>query len=237
MVNSLGLDDDLDGVELVQDLEKAFDISIADSEAEQILTVGQLYDLLLSKFPADETHRKCASAMAFYRLRRAIKNLDQDTELNPSTDLTFLEARGLKATFRKIQEQSELRLPRLGISVGASLGCLGVALLFAVAGGASKFFQWGFLSEVNGFEWAGAFVAVAWAILYFDDGKLPKNCSTLGGFTKQVAAMNYGRLIRVGASHRDIDIWNNLLELLSSYALPKSEITRDTFFLQSQLKK
>jgi len=37
MANSLGLDDDLDGVELVRNLEKAFDIGITDKEAERMV--------------------------------------------------------------------------------------------------------------------------------------------------------------------------------------------------------
>ena len=49
--------------------------------------------------------------------------------------------------------------------------------------------------------------------------------------------MNYGRLVKMGARHRNEDIWANLVEALSHYALPKSDITRETFFLQSQLKK
>ena len=64
MANTLGLDDDLDGVELVRDSEKAFEIKIANNEAERLLTVGQLYDLLLSKIPVDDAQRKCASAMS-----------------------------------------------------------------------------------------------------------------------------------------------------------------------------
>ena len=49
--------------------------------------------------------------------------------------------------------------------------------------------------------------------------------------------MNYGRLVNMGARHRDEDIWVNLVEALCHYALPKPDITRETFFLQSQPKK
>ena len=49
--------------------------------------------------------------------------------------------------------------------------------------------------------------------------------------------MNYGRLVTMGARHRDDDIWDNLVEALSHYALPKPDITRETYFLQSQLRK
>lgn len=82
-----------------------------------------------------------------------------------------------------------------------------------------------------------AIVIVGIAAAYFDPGKLPADCSTLSGLTRKAAPLNFGLLVQMGARHSEADVWNNLLELLSIYPLPKSEITRDTVFLQSQLKK
>jgi hypothetical protein len=236
VTNSLGLDDDLDGVELVQNLEKAFEIQIADSEAESILTVGQLYDLLLQKIPANESNRKCASAMAFYRLKRALKGLGYEAP-SPSTGLSFLEGRGAKISFKKLEHETGLRLPRPELSYGGFFGCLAVVIIFCVVLGFSAFLHRRYFSGINGFTVVVVFIVVGWGILYFDPGKLPKSCSTLGGLARKVAALNYGRFIKTGANHRDSEIWNNLLELLSEYALPKSEIGRDTYFLQSQFRK
>jgi hypothetical protein len=70
-----------------------------------------------------------------------------------------------------------------------------------------------------------------------DPGRLPKDCETLGGLSREAANLSYGKLIKAGALHRGEDIWSTLLDLLSCYALPKSEITRDTVFLQSQLNQ
>jgi hypothetical protein len=39
----------LDTVELVIEVEKAFDIAILDADAERIATVGQLYEFVLAK--------------------------------------------------------------------------------------------------------------------------------------------------------------------------------------------
>ena len=50
-INDLGADS-LDTVELIMELEKAFDIKIEDSEAEKLTTVGETYKFienLLSK--------------------------------------------------------------------------------------------------------------------------------------------------------------------------------------------
>jgi hypothetical protein len=79
-------------------------------------------------------------------------------------------------------------------------------------------------------------ITVVVILKYGDPGKLPANCSSLADLTRAAAAMNYGRLVKMGARHRDEDIWENLVGALSGYALPKLEITKETFFLQSQLK-
>ena len=71
MPNTLGLDDDLDGVEVVRDLERIFDIKVSNEEAERIFTVGEFHDLLLSKLSPNEADKKCATAITFYRIRRA----------------------------------------------------------------------------------------------------------------------------------------------------------------------
>jgi hypothetical protein len=88
---------------------------------------------------------------------------------------------------------------------------------------------------VNGFVVGliAALVFLGWV----DPGRLPENCTTLGSLVQQVAALNYGRLMKMGARHRDGDIWENLTELLSCYALPKAEITRDTVLLEKMFRE
>jgi hypothetical protein len=73
---TLGLDDDLDGVEIAQSLEASFGAKFSNKEAEDCRTVGDIFTLLQSHLVRD--HRSssgCASAMAFYRLRRTVAKL------------------------------------------------------------------------------------------------------------------------------------------------------------------
>ena len=234
MANSLGLDDDLDGVELVQNLEKAFDIQITDAEAKRIFTVGEIYDLMLKKIPPEDTNRKCASAMTFYRLRRAIRGLCHDKKLGPATDLQFLEERRTRTALRNIERETGLRLPPAEMTWIGKLGCL-MSVILLVAGGALSLWHHLFVGLAGT---TALSVLLAWSILrYVDPGKLPNGCRNLSGLTKKTVALNYGRLIKMGAGRRDNEIWDNLLELLSGYCLPKAEITRETFCLQSKLKK
>ncbi len=128
--------------------------------------------------------------------------------------------------------ETGLRLPG---AVSTRIGRLTALLGFVLTLATVFSLQPGFAAAVIGIV---AGLTVAGAILgYGDPGKLPLNCDTLAGLTRKVAAMNYGRLLRMGARHRDEDVWENLVEALSGYALPKTEITRETFFPRSQLKK
>ena len=53
-LNTVDLNDDLGDVELLQAIEELFGITIEDHEAEQLLTVGQLYDLVNAKLSAQK---------------------------------------------------------------------------------------------------------------------------------------------------------------------------------------
>jgi hypothetical protein len=98
MVNTLGLVGDLDDVELVELVERAFDITFSPREMEQILTVGEFYDLLLTKIPPNGADRQCASAMAFYRLRSALRRLGYGDGLTGASDMHVLEQEGRRPT-------------------------------------------------------------------------------------------------------------------------------------------
>src|ERR1700722_12370853 len=63
----------LDTVELVMEIEEAFDLTIPDEEAEKIQTIGQAYRYILARLagPVDGT-AVCLSAATFYFLRRKL---------------------------------------------------------------------------------------------------------------------------------------------------------------------
>src|SRR6266545_3577205 len=64
----------LDGVELIMAVEEAFDIEIADAEAEQLNTVGSMYALIVSRLAFGQS-RRCMSSAVFYQMRRALIGL------------------------------------------------------------------------------------------------------------------------------------------------------------------
>lgn len=236
MPNTLGLDDDLDGVELVQLLERAFDLTIHDKEAEQIITVGDIYDLLVRKIPANESSRKCASAMAFYRLRQGIRALGFDERLTPSSDIRFLERDGAKEAFKSLEKQTGLLMPRLRLSAIGRIGCLAAPVFSSIVAVAAYKFDYVGGGAAIGLAFL-SLVAFGWIIISLDRGRLTEDCFKLADLAKKTTALNYGRLVKLGAGRRNNEIWDNLVELVSDYCLSKSEITRDTFCLKSQMEK
>lgn len=61
----------LDGVEIVMEVEKTFGIALEEEETSHVETVGDMFELVLSKLEIKEDDR-CLSSMAFYHLRRAL---------------------------------------------------------------------------------------------------------------------------------------------------------------------
>src|SRR5580698_9597771 len=108
---TLGIDDE-DSVNVVQDLERSFDIRISASEAAACHALGDIFDLLRGKLRDSGVGGKsCASAMAFYRLRHAIADLSPEERLRPSTPLAAIERASPKGLFKYIHAQTGLQLP------------------------------------------------------------------------------------------------------------------------------
>jgi hypothetical protein len=238
MINSLGLDDDLDSVELVRLVELAFDIRIANEEAEAITNVGELYDVLLKKIPRDETNRKCASAMAFYRLRRALVDLRSGDKLAPQFDMAPWRSVHAKPFFRQIGERTGLNMPRPVFSwIGKTGGWIALAwLIAAIVDFALSIMHRAVPDSLSFFCWSA--LPAAYLLAQFDPGRLPKDCSTLGVLAKKVAILSYGKLVKSGADTSDSAIWKAMLDVLSSFnGFPADQITGETLFLESQLRK
>jgi acyl carrier protein len=114
----------LDTVELVMEIEEAFNITIPDADAEKIQTVGDLYRYLMLRLNFerqaadvnDPTTFQCLSALAFYRFRRRlISNLKiprRDIRVDTQLD-TLIPPANRKAEWRQLEQSLGWKLPRL----------------------------------------------------------------------------------------------------------------------------
>jgi hypothetical protein len=232
MSNTLGLDDDLDGVELLSSIQASFGCSFATEEAESCRTVGDLYAVLRNWFPSSRGNPGgCPTAMAFYRLKRAFKEVGVSGSLRPGSRLPELGAGHAKVLFQKLNLYSGMQMPRPRAGL---FGLVGRWAFFGglVTGGiaASSDIPYLWLTSLS-LLWVG--LLMVWT----DAGRLPRDCETLGDLCEQVAALNFGQLHAIGAEARDKDLWNALVEILRSHSfLPKAEIRHDTLLLQKHLR-
>ncbi len=102
----------LDSVEMVIEVEDRFGIRIPDAEAEKIVTVGDLYQVVLSLI-ASSSGLKCKTQHVFYRLRKSLP-FHLREGLKPETELDrILPKENIQATYSSLQKQIGLQLPSL----------------------------------------------------------------------------------------------------------------------------
>jgi hypothetical protein len=105
----------LDSIELLVEVEKTFDIEIANSEAAKIVTVSDFYNVVWEHIK-DKKSDKCASAMIFSQLRKFLvdrynipfRDFFPDRDLN---ELISFEIR--KTDWKKLQHDFDFELPDL----------------------------------------------------------------------------------------------------------------------------
>ena len=78
-MNTLDLDPEWGAIDLLEEVEASFGITLEDAVVERIATVGELYDAICNLTPAwDDQQGSCASSVTFYRLRRALVHIDRN---------------------------------------------------------------------------------------------------------------------------------------------------------------
>ncbi len=233
MLNTLGLDDDLDPVEAVLSLERAFGLKISKTEGAACHTVGDIYDLLQSRFAGKIGEPgACMTSMTFYRLRRSLRVMYPGADLRPDTALKAYVGWNARAFLATLGRASDLRMPEPN---GRWVGGVGsILVLLAIIGVA--------IAGIKGAPILGltsvAMLVVGAVLLRIDPGALPEDCTTLGGLAVKVGALNYGALADAGGAVRPNDLWSAMVEVLSAQSdLPASEMRRDTLILQSALAR
>jgi acyl carrier protein len=210
LLEDLRLTGDLDDVEMLQEVEKVFDIKISDEEAAELHSVGDLFELLKSKLGTDVIAGKCRSAMAFYRLRRVVLGFVPGQKLRPVTEISSIGINDIRAFFGEVKSRTGLEVPN---GVAAVRYELVAALIFAASA---------FLAIFGGlllgkYVALAALVIAALTLAYFRFAPLVwKSTSlTMGTFAEKVAAKNHAKLSVQGARSSVSDVWKSLILVLA----------------------
>ncbi len=226
----------LDAVELVIDVEEAFDIRISDERAEQILTVGNLYDVILKMAPSNNTPNSvCLSAGTFRLIRRSLcDDLHLDAvRLRPgdSIESSFprLERRRL---WRELQESLDLRLPTLVRPFWLVLLLTLIACTCAIAVGIYSSRRIGIAFPV------GLATAIGVGFVLTTLSRPSAKCfssslTTYRDLTNAAITRNYAVLATRLEAWDSTDVWNVLKEIIVERLGVKPEsVTRDASFVE-----
>lgn len=226
----------LDTVELVMEIEEAFDISIPDDRASKMLTVGDVYEFILEK-TADSTLKSstCLSAAAFYDLRRHVRSLGLSySEIRPKTELDrVIPVIGRRNYWQNLSSRMDLRFPRLGRpSWLALLNCMLVAIV--VSASFIGFAPQNVVARIFAAVVIGVISSVILMFLTQPFAVYPAStCTTIRDLVTNLVAMNYNTLATRYSTRNPTDVWNALqLIVAEQLGVDRSAVVPSARFVQ-----
>ena len=228
MANTLDLDPEWGGIDLIEEVEKAFAIKIADNEAERCWTVGDLCNVICARTPHwDEQDGSCASSAVFDRFRRFLAPEDK-ASVSPRAPL---QRAGISASrlFNFLHTETGFRLPTVETTIIGVIG--GWMCLVGFIGGLVALFTGAWALSVIG----GVAVALGFLLLRVDPARLPVGMTTVGDLVRRTVPLNVQNLTEAGI--RPPDRWAILVALATEHgSLPLDEIGPDTFLLRKGME-
>lgn len=208
----------LDTVELIMDIEEAFDITIPDDRASRMLTVGDVYDFILEQTAGVPTKTDtCLTAATFYELRRHIRSIGLSTaEFRPKSKLNqAIPFVGRRAYWRELGSRMQLRFPSLCRPSWLSL--LNVLIVVTLSFASLLFLALG--NTVTGLAVTAGLCVLSAVVLSVLTRPLaiypPSTCTTIGDLITNIVATNYTILSVRYSTRSPSDIWNALQFIVS----------------------
>ena len=227
----------LDAVELIIEIEEAFDISFDDSEAGYIVTVGQLFDTIIKKLFL-KSWKGCPTARAFYRLRSSfIKVLGVNRkDVRPSTStLALLPIWQRRKIWSRLERDLAMRLPPLNNQAGVCLFlAAGITALatFILVGAISRDI---FVAAAASLSSLLPAVLIGYIVgVLFIPPTLLTQYRSVGGLAKGLVALNYDKFVPPPPATPENDqIWDKLCDIISNQLSVKREnLHRETNFVK-----
>lgn len=227
----------LDTVELVLRVEDTFGISISNSEAAEIFTVGQLHSCVLKKVGEAEKPG-CLSSLAFYRTRRAMMQTFgiQRNDVRPESLITELvpsDDRQLR--WRHLGDSIGLKLPDLVLpaSLHAALWVFAPPLLITV-GGIALFQLLPFYAAIPAIVLSVILFLIAGVRLTRPfANRIPGDCVTVRDLVEAIRRLNFNRLAADSRTWHEREVWDTLRSVIvDELGVTPDEVRPEARFIQ-----
>jgi acyl carrier protein len=216
----------LDSVELVMRAEEEFNITIEDSEAEQVRTVGDFYRLILNKL---DLRPDCQTSRAFFHTRMALMDAlaVPKRSIRPATDLEPLfPMQSRRKLWANIAQCIQLAFPQLKHTRTWRSRFITISLVVATAIVLTCWIAAFRLWEIGGGIVSFLAAAVAWVLLFsVTDASLIRwtpflrdelQVANVGELARVVMGMNPSRFCSStdgGARPSKDSVWTKLVEI------------------------
>ena len=225
----------LDTVELVMDVEESFDIEIPDDDAQQIVTVGDLFEFIKSKTDLAPAGT-CLTAATFYDIRRAFQESGIDERFGPSTPLGEVAPKRRRRSFwADLSLAADLKFPQLvrpsWVVCLNVLATLAASLLVSitVSGGdeSGMIFVFALIGCLFVFGWISALITQPFATQFASD------FNTFRGLSERVLALNAVAQKNKHGPMGANDIWVALRNLIvNQLGVDADEVTPTASFIK-----
>ena len=207
MLEAVYIDDEDFCFHTLEVLERSFAIRLP-KDLSHITNAGDLFDAVTDVAPEQTDGLGCDSQMAFYRLRRVLPE-NARADLRPDTPLKSLGLGSPRSLKRRIEQDTGLNTPSLGITW---LSCTLFAAVIVIGLGAGVAYDWSCFAVA---------AIVAFAVLTLDRGEWAGDWETAGSLSHALARHNFAMLMGKGASDNPAQRWRRFTELLAEEAWDK----------------
>jgi acyl carrier protein len=228
----------LDTVELVMEVEEAFDVRIPDNLASQIVTVGDLYDFIISaRGETPNPRNTCLSAATFFMIRQGfVRELDAIRErIRPDASVdAALPSTDRRRLWKRLSSSLDLKLPgfcrpKWLVNVSTTLAGLAVVLISVLV-----YREWGWKNATLVAFLSLLPLGVTGCLLTAPFATQPSpNWQTFRGLTHVVLAHNYAKISGMFESWHPTDVWDALqIIIVEQLGVPPEAVTRDASFVK-----
>lgn len=223
----------LDGVELIIKVEDNFQVELADEELIKVVTVGDLYKLVLSKMNIDKIDT-CLTSHTFYKLRKTMIDkfgIDRKS-IKPMTKLDdiFPDKEARKEKWKEYGKLLNLEIPDLEkpefvtfIMVLCLVTSIATGLILGLVGIVPVYFAWLIVLS---------FIPVIYIINKMTDSMVycfDKKYDTMGNLTKIVVQKNFIQLSEGIKKWNEKDVWDSLIFIIVDvFDIPPEKIIKES---------